>query len=42
MGILVETIQNYQMLTEIILELEEPINMGILVPATALALVKYN
>lgn len=42
MGILVETIQNYQMLTEIILELEEPINTGILVPATALALVKYN
>jgi hypothetical protein len=41
MGISVDTLNNYKKLTELIPELEDLIDIGILAPTTALALVKY-
>ena len=40
-GIDVRTMQNYKKLTELIPELEDLVDTGILAPTTALALVKY-
>lgn len=40
-GISVDTLNNYKKLTELIPELEDLIDTGILAPTTALALVKY-
>lgn len=40
-GISVDTLNNYKKLTELIPELEDLIDIGILAPTTALALVKY-
>ena len=41
LGIDVRTMQNYKKLTELIPELEDLVDTGILAPTTALALVKY-
>ena len=40
-GISVDTLNNYKKLTELIPELEDLVDTGILAPTTALALVKY-
>lgn len=40
-GISVDTLNNYKKLTELIPELEDLVETGILAPNTALALVKY-
>ena len=41
MGMSVDTLQNYKMLADMIPELEDLVDTGILAPTTALALVKY-
>jgi hypothetical protein len=40
-GISVDTLQNYKKLTELVPELQDWVETGILAPTTAIALIKY-